>query len=408
MAKNHTLVLSTALVGGGAEAVARLMVEQLNGSTCVLFENDASVVVPGHEIRVISRWCARGPLIILLVNMWRVLVVQAVKLQVRPAVTISHLEGPNFANILTFFGGRRVLFVHNRVEQSYHQNRAFDKLKKLLVSILYRRADRIVGVSEEVCAELIKSFGVKSERALFIPNPIDTAAISAASTKKYGDIRDQLCNQRYLINVASLTSQKNHELLLQIFNDLVSRGSGCGDLKLVLIGEGDRRQNLLNLCEELGLKVFLPGQVPLSQSNQVCFMGFEQNPYPFLKHAKLLVMTSFWEGLPIALLEAMSFGIPAVVSDCSSGIRSIWEIPQKQPGQTLEEPCRWASCGALIGEMGSSDASLGLWSETVDKLLNNTTLYEQCSAAAKNYAERYDVGQVIEIWKRELLGSLGN
>ena len=115
MAKNHTLVLSTALVGGGAEAVARLMVEQLNGSTCVLFENDASVVVPGHEIRVISRWRARGPLIILLVNMWRVLVVQAVKLQVRPAVTISHLEGPNFANILTFFGGRRVLFVHNRV-----------------------------------------------------------------------------------------------------------------------------------------------------------------------------------------------------------------------------------------------------------------------------------------------------
>jgi glycosyltransferase involved in cell wall biosynthesis len=137
-------------------------------------------------------------------------------------------------------------------------------------------------------------------------------------------------------------------------------------------------------------------------------MGFEQNPYPFLKHAKLLVMTSFWEGLPIALLEAMSFGIPAVVSDCSSGIRSIWEIPQKQPGQTLEEPCRWASCGALIGEMGSSDASLGLWSETVDKLLNNTTLYEQCSAAARNYAERYDVGQVTEIWKRELLGSLEN
>ena len=408
MARNYPLVLSTALAGGGAEAVARLMVGRLNGSICVLFENDASVVLPGHQIRVISRWRTRRPIIVLLVNIWRLLVVQAVKLQVRPAVTISHLEGPNFANILTFFGGRSILFVHNRVKQSYHKNRTFDKLKKVLVTVLYRRADLIVGVSEEVCTELIKSFGVKSERVLFIPNPIDTSAISVASTKSYGDIRDQLCDQRYLINVASLTFQKNHELLLQIFNNLVNRVHGYSDLKLVLIGEGDQRQNLLNMCEELGLKVFLPGQGLLSQSSQVCFLGFEKNPYPFLKHAKLLVMTSLWEGLPIALLEAMSLGIPAVVSDCSSGIRSIWEIPQKQLGQISVEPCHWTPCGALISDMGSSDTSLGLWSEAVDKLLNNATLYEQCSVTARNYAKRYNVDKVTEIWKRELLESLGN
>ena len=348
MARNYALFLSTALAGGGAEAVAKLMVERLNGSTCVLFENDASVVLPGHKIHVISRWRTRGMLITLLVNIWRLLVVQAVKLQVRPSATISHLEGPNFDNILTFFGGRRILYVHNRIEQSYHKNKAFDKLKKVLVTVLYRRADRIVGVSEEVCSELITSFGVKTERVLFIPNPIDISAISVASTKRYGDIRDQLCDHQYLINVASLTFQKNHELLLRVFSDLINRHSDCSDLKLVLVGEGDRRQNLLSLCEELGLKVFFPDQVSLSQSNQVYFMGFEKNPYPFLKRAKLLVMTSFWEGLPITLLEAMSLGIPAVVSDCSSGIRSIWELPQQQRRHRLEEHCRWSYCGASV------------------------------------------------------------
>ena len=137
MARNHALFLSTALAGGGAEAVAKLMVERLNGSTCVLFENDASVVVSGREIRVISRWRPRGSLTRLLVNIWRLLVVQTVKFQLRPKVTISHLEGPNFANILTFLGGRRILFVHNRVKQSYHRNSAFDKLKKFLVTVLY-------------------------------------------------------------------------------------------------------------------------------------------------------------------------------------------------------------------------------------------------------------------------------
>ena len=232
--------------------------------------------------------------------------------------------------------------------------------KKFLVAVLYRRADRIVGVSEEVLWGVNKFVGVKSERVLFIPNPIDIDAISAASTKSYGDIRDQLCDQRYLINVASLTFQKNHELLLRVFNDLINRGSGCSDLKLVLIGEGDRRQNLSELVRGVRLKgISSRPSVAESVENQVYFMGFEKNPYPFLKHAKLLVMTSFWEGLPIALLEAMSLGIPAVVSDCSSGIRSIWEIPQKQPSRVSEEPCRWASCGALISEMGSNDTSIG-------------------------------------------------
>ena len=51
MARNYVLVLSTALAGGGAEAVARLMVEGLNGSTCILFENNASVVLPGLAMK---------------------------------------------------------------------------------------------------------------------------------------------------------------------------------------------------------------------------------------------------------------------------------------------------------------------------------------------------------------------
>ena len=133
MKGNNTLVLSTALAGGGAEAVARLMVERLSRSTCVLFENVAGVVVPGHEIRVISRSHTRVPLIILLVNVWRLLVVQAIKFRIRPAVTISHLEGPNFVNMLTFQGGRRILFVHNRVDQSYQQNTAF-KVNNIIVT----------------------------------------------------------------------------------------------------------------------------------------------------------------------------------------------------------------------------------------------------------------------------------
>ena len=177
MARNRVLILSPALSGGGAEAIARLMVERLEGSACVLFENDADITLPGNEIIVAMAWRSRNFLATLLVNIFRLVVIQWVKLKLRPTVTISHLEGPNISNILTSFGGRKVLFVHNRVSQSYQRDTGVNRIKLRLVRALYHRADKIVGVSNEVCEELVKLFNVDHDKVLFIQNPVDRLAI---------------------------------------------------------------------------------------------------------------------------------------------------------------------------------------------------------------------------------------
>ena len=75
-ATRRILILSNALSGGGAESVARLMVQRLEDASCVLFENNARVEVSGRRIWVASRNHRGGLGVTLLVNLWRLVVVQ--------------------------------------------------------------------------------------------------------------------------------------------------------------------------------------------------------------------------------------------------------------------------------------------------------------------------------------------
>lgn len=399
---NRILILSNSLSGGGAEAVARLMVQRLEGASCVLFENDAGVTVPGSQIWVASRIHHGGLVFTLLVNFWRLIVIQWVKIKLRPTITISHLEGPNFANVLTIFGGRKVLFVHNRISESYAGSGIRERVKRRLARALYHRANRVVGVSPGICREVTESFKVENKKVLFAPNPIDRSTIVAASDQEYGDFRDQLVAGDYLISVASLTPQKNHELLLRVYRQLINDDPRFSALKLILLGDGELRDSLQRLCRELGLVVFDLNNDSFRGLEQVYFLGFQGSPYRLLSGAKLLLMTSKWEGLPIALLEAMSLGIPAVVSDCSEGIRETWQAVEDNVRELKIASCCWSSFGALINGVAHDQKTIDVWTLAVKHLLEDEILYERCSSACKKRSEDYDINRVADIWQQEL------
>jgi glycosyltransferase involved in cell wall biosynthesis len=81
--------------------------------------------------------------------------------------------------------------------------------------------------------------------------------------------------------------------------------------RLLLLGDGPDRPEIEHLIEELGIW------------HDVALPGFLKNPYPYLVHAGVFVLSSGWEGLPGALIEALYCGPPLVSTDCPTGPREI-------------------------------------------------------------------------------------
>jgi glycosyltransferase involved in cell wall biosynthesis len=402
---SHTLVLSTALSGGGAEAVARLMVERLDGASCLLFENDARIAVSGHDIWVIPRYSASSTGSKLLLNFWRVLYLQIIKLRLRPKVTISHLEGPNFANILTFWGGNRLIFVHNKVTLNYDSNHLIDRLKRFLIKVMYRRAHKVFGVSSDICKELIDIYRVDPRQIDFVPNPIDIARVKRRAQERYGDARDYLFSENYLISLASLTPQKNHKVLLQAFSEVIKLGKEYTALKLLLVGDGEEKIKLKQLCLQLGLSTYTEGAERLTTSAQVYFLGFLSNPYPLLLHARLLVMPSIWEGLPIALLEAMALGTPVIASNSSDEVRNIICQSSNLQGPSEFSDYERTPYGVLVHKTATRHdrSSISLWARLIEDTLADRRYLEDCSHNVAVGVKQHDIHNVSKMWREKFL-----
>ena len=97
--------------------------------------------------------------------------------------------------------------------------------------------------------------------------------------------------------------QKNHKLLIKAFSNIAEQV----DDNLIIYGEGDQRPELQALINELGLdeRVLLPGVI--------------NNVVEATKDAKVFVLSSDYEGMPNALMEALALGIPCISTDCPCG-----------------------------------------------------------------------------------------
>lgn len=156
----------------------------------------------------------------------------------------------------------------------------------------------LVCVSKGVMADLSEVLkGQPPEKLRYIYNPVDQAFIENAAK----DSPKQLPTSDYIVHVGSFSPSKRHDLLIQAYAE-----SGIKK-PLLLVGKGKLEQELKLLVAKLGLE------------NRVIFCGFQKNPYPFIKNASLMVLSSDYEGLPTVILEAISLGVPVVSTNCKSG-----------------------------------------------------------------------------------------
>lgn len=166
--------------------------------------------------------------------------------------------------------------------------------------LLYPRARTIIACSNDAAEALARISGIPAAGMEVIFNPITppkTIAASEEANALWGDAKERL------ITVGSLKPQKNHKLLIEAFARLTSRPQA----RLMILGEGALRPELAEHARSCGV------------GERVIMPGFFIDPWPFLASAHVFVMSSDWEGFPLALAEGMYAGLRIVSTDCRSG-----------------------------------------------------------------------------------------
>tara|TARA_Y100000746_G_C15419081_1_gene413515 strand:+ start:176 stop:1330 length:1155 start_codon:yes stop_codon:yes gene_type:complete len=384
------------------------MIARIDNSTGLVFENDDGIRIPGKVICVVGYRHKGGIWWTLWINLVRLIRTQKLKIRLKPRCTISHLEGPNFANMLTCCGGARLLFVHNKVSDSYQRRTPRNRLKLALCKILYKKADSIIAVSQGIADDLVNIAGLAPSKIQVQDNPVDVNSIRIASKQDTTSL-GIVGQYSYIVSVASLTEQKNHLQMLQVFREYLLSSEKNREVKLVLLGDGPLREDLHRSCADLGLNSWAE-QTPVVQNSEahVFFLGFQRNPYPIVARAKALIMTSFWEGLPVSLLEAMSLGIPSVVSDSSTAIRELWrsktcsaELDLKS-GKSIETPY-----GVLMPPTSSQRIDMQAWITSINKVVSckppeQLSYRKRCQERAMDY----DIERAAASW-RTIVDDLG-
>lgn len=178
-----------------------------------------------------------------------------------------------------------------------------------LMRLLYRRADTVLAVSEGVADDLAAFIGLPRNRIQVIGNPIVDEELNRQMEEALPAQWQHLETTPLLLGVGRLSREKNFADLLRAFA-MVSKAQR-DDLTLVILGEGPERHYLEELAHTLGI------------ADKVEMPGFVDNPYAFMRRARVFVLSSRFEGLPTVLIEAMACGCPVVSTDCPSGPREI-------------------------------------------------------------------------------------
>lgn len=195
--------------------------------------------------------------------------------------------------------------IHGILSTSYLGHRAGlgRWLKRRKVAGVYHQQN-IVVVSQAVGNDLQQNLGIEPNRLEVINNPFDIAAIEQQAAEPC-----ELAGKDYLVHVGRFHPHKRHDRLLKAYALSGIRAP------LVLVGTGNEQliEQIKCLAKELSI------------SERVLFLGFQANPYPLIKHASMLVLSSDSEGFGNVLVEALLCDTPVVSTRCPGGPEEILE-----------------------------------------------------------------------------------
>ncbi len=296
----RVLLLTPHLGGGGAERVTALLARGLSREKYELHvgvmtqSGGANAVAPGVAVHGlgVSRVRAGAFGLLRLVR------------RLKPRVILSNMAHLNFLVLLLrpfFPRGTRVLVRQNGTVSAARAFGGLPSYTGLLYRLLYRHADRVICQSQAMAGDLVGELGIDPELIAVLPNPVDVEGIRAAQ----GAPHRWTGSGPHLLAVGRLSAEKGFDLLLEALAAIRARFPHAD---LIVAGDGPEREALEEQRRRLRLEtaVRLAGQVA--------------SPYRFYSGASIFVLSSRHEGLPNALLEALTAGLPVAAFPASGGV----------------------------------------------------------------------------------------
>jgi glycosyltransferase involved in cell wall biosynthesis len=274
--------------------------------------------------------------------------------KIKPDAVLSFLTQTNILTVLATRGLATHTVISERNDPRLQRHRA--RVERLR-HIVYPWAD-VVTANSKGALDALQAF-VPKEKLAFLPNPL----ADQPSTEEFA------FSGPTVVTVGRLVEQKGIDVLLAAWAKVVSV---LPDWRLALVGDGPLGDELKSQARKL------------SVADSIDWVGHVSDPFPYLRGAKLFVMTSRFEGTPNALLEAMACGLPAVVSDASPG------------------PCEMIGSGddaaGLIVPVEDATAT----ADAVIRLARDEALCRRLGLAARERARAHDADHAIDVWLKLL------
>ena len=294
------------LISGGAQRTFVNILNQIDKKKyeCILVVYTKKGVLfkeLNKEIKVISLECSK--------SLFSIFRLSTLIRKSNPHIVFSTLRYVNFVTILSCLISLKKIKIIIRETNNHTESKIKKNLKELLIDYVYRFSDKIIALSEGVRLDISKRTKIKILNIEVIYNPINLNSIMIKKNYKLPvKYENEFSDNSFikLINVGHLEEQKGQDVLIKAVK-LINEYK----FKLYIIGEGSKRQYLENLIKKLDLE------------DKVVLLGFQDNPYNFMKKADIFILSSLWEGFGHVIVEAMACNTPVISSDCKSGPNEI-------------------------------------------------------------------------------------
>lgn len=367
--KEKLLLISPMLHQGGFERVcittARLLKPYYDVSIVIFDDADIAFDIRGLSIINIHLGVRNGKLAKMTNLMRRAVRVRKLKQRMKPVIAYSFGPSANMVNALSKTSLTSV-FLGLRG----YQDVADDPKMKLYV----RKADRIICCSKEIEAIVQEKYGYLQTATLY--NPYDAEGITELSKEKVTDLPWKMEDEdrpRILIGVGRDDPIKGFWHLIKAFY-LVQKE--IPQMRLIIMGDGSFEQ-AKSLVSELQLE------------QKVYFPGVRKNPYKYLAASEMFLLSSYTEGFPNVLVEAMILGRPLISTDCRTG-----------PAEILDH----GKYGILVPDMGDTEDYSGdtiseketCFAEKIIEVLKDSERQKELSELERKRAGEFDYDSYVD------------